>query len=462
MESVTLTINGQTVQANSGDTILTAAAKSGIRIPSLCFLKDCNQSAACRICVVEVAGMRSLVPSCVTQVREGMEVQTESERVRKARKTTLDMLCKHHRMICDQCARYSDCEFHALCRRYGISEEDYNPYVMQANADDSATHLIRDTSKCVLCQRCVSACHAQGMDVISVLRRGWNTKISPPVPLADMNCAGCGQCVRACPTGALTIRDDTATVRDLIRQRKKTAIAVVMPPVGRTIGKLFCEETERDQSGKVVAMLKKLGFRRVYDGAACKAAFLNAEVEETKRRKASGGALPVISQVCPGVRNLVERQIPSLKGNLSGMKPLPEYCADLARTAFAEESGLPEEEILVVFINSCTAAKTLPLDGAIALTTYELAAMFRRACVSRFTARKVWEEQLEDASFDILSLPTQTAADSGQAITGLANVKEALAQMTQGSYPEPFLEGYACPGSCVNGGGAPRRDSSQI
>ncbi len=402
MAEVKLTINGQEITASSDDTILTAAAKNGITIPTLCFMKDCNQIAACRICVVEVTGRRGVVPSCVTKVAEGMEVQTESERIQKARRITLDMLCKNHRMICDQCSRYSDCEFHALCRRYGISERDYNPYVMDADKDESAPHLVRDTSKCVLCQRCVAACHEQGMDIIAVFNRGRNKKVAPPLPLAQTGCVGCGQCVAACPTGALSVKDDTAELRNIIRQKKKQVVAVVAPGVGEGFAKLFYEKEPEDHLGKIAAMLRKLGVQRVYPETAAKAALFAAERVELETRKETGAALPMISEMSPAVVNLVEKHYPQFKENLSGKGTLQAMCANLARKAYADERGMPMEDILAVYISNDLSGKTEQTDGLMTLTTYELAAMFRRACVSRFTAMKVWREQLADEPLDSL------------------------------------------------------------
>ncbi|MCD8329786.1 MAG: 2Fe-2S iron-sulfur cluster-binding protein [Lachnospiraceae bacterium] len=468
MAEVTLTINGQKITAGDKDTILVAAARNGIYIPSLCFMKDCNRAAACRICVVEVARIIIKKKICVTLVREGMDVQTENERIKKARRITLDMICRNHRMICDRCDRYSDCELHALCVRYGVNERDYNPYVMDPDKDKSSPYLIRDTSKCVLCQRCVSACHAQGMDVISVLGRGREKRIAPPIPLAQTDCVGCGQCVRACPTGALTICDDTATIRNLIRQKKKTAIAVLMPSVGQSIGQLFYEKEKQDQTGKVVAMLRKLGFTRVYSGESCQREFQAAEAKELERRKQENGVLPMISQACPGLEHLIHSQYPSLEEHLSGIGTLQSFSAQLARAAYEKEMG--ESELQVVCINSCTAAKG-ESEEYMNLTTYELAAMFRRACVSRFTARKVWEEQLKPEPFDPLPMeeglnsfspdtdkvddaamevpprsarrqddsPMEVRCAKGESVevTGLANIKPVLEKIAAGMEAPP-------------------------
>lgn len=451
---ITIKLNGKSCTANANDTILEAAKKNGIVIPSLCFMKDCNEIAACRMCVVEVAGMRGLPPACVTKVREGMEVLTDSPKVQKARHATLDFLAQHHRMICDQCSRYSDCEFHALCVAYGISERDYNPYKIEPDEDASAPHLIRDTSKCVQCQRCVAACHSQSMDIIGTFHRGWKKKVAPVKPLAQTDCVGCGQCVAACPTGALSIRDDTAQLRNLIRQKKKHVVAVVTPAAAMGFGKLFYEPEEQDNAGKLVAMLKKLGFEQVYSSVSLQNAHLAAEMSVAAQRGA-----PVISEGCPAVRNLVEKQYPQLRAHLSGIGTQQAFAACFVRRFYAHETGIPEDDILVVYLNSCTAGKTETVDGLFTLTTYELAFMFRRACVSRFTAMKVWREQLDAATpFD--PLPEAEAAPA-ETVAGLSAVRAELEKIQSGAYRGALLKGAACPGGCASGGGAPRHTSAE-
>lgn len=436
-------INGANYPADTNDTILETAKKNGVSIPSLCFLKDCNQIAACRMCVVEVTGMRGLPAACVTKIRDGMEIFTDTDRVKKARRTILDNLASHHRMVCDQCGRYSDCEFHALCVAYGINERDYNPYILPPEQDDSAAHLVRDYSKCLTCGRCVAACHSQGMDILSAFKRGWERKIGPAKPLALTDCVSCGQCVVSCPTGALSIRDGTAQLRNIIRQKKKHVVAILTPAATKSFPKLFYEEAQ-DASGKMVSMLKKLGFERVYSSLPAQNAYLGEEI-------AKGN---VISEACPGIRNLVEKQYPELKVNLSGLGSMQTYAAILARRTYSAETGIPEADILAVYIHSCTAGKTEKIEGLYPLTTYELAFYFRRACVSRFTAMKVWREQLDgNAVFDPLP---ETVEASAPTVTGLKNAKAALEDWSGG-----YLKCAACPGGCDFGGGSPRRTSAE-
>lgn len=439
--TASIKIDGIMYTADTNDTILEAARKNGISIPSLCFMKDCNKVAACRMCVVEVTGMKALPPACVTRCREGMEIFTDSQRVRESRRMTLDQLASHHRMVCDRCSRYSDCEFHALCVDYGISERDYNPYKIIPEKDESALHLVRDYSKCLSCNRCVAACHNQEMDILSSFKRGWEKKIGPAKPLGLTDCIGCGQCVTACPTGALSIRDDTAELRNIIRQRKKHVIAILTPSTAKAFPRLFYEE-ERDCSGKLVSMLRKLGFERVYSSVPTQNDYISREIAMED----------VISEACPGIRNLIEKLYPEKKSSLSGLGSLQSYSARIARRTYSAETGISEDDILAVYINSCTAGKTENVEGLRTLTTYELAGMFRRACVSRFTAMKVWREQLdENAPFD--SLP-EAKAVSVETVTGTKNAKEALRNWNSG-----YLKCAACPGGCDFGGGSLRKTS---
>ena len=276
MENIKIMLNGRAARAPAGSTILEAARFNDIAIPTLCYLKDKNCIAACRVCVVEVKGARGPVPSCVTVISPDMEILTDSPEVTESRRRTLDLLCANHRMDCEYCPRYSDCELHALFRQYGIDERDYNPYAMEPELDESAAHLVRDRSKCVLCRRCVAACRGQHMDIIGVLGRGYRTQIAPPRPLAATSCIGCGQCIASCPTGTLAERDDTQRVRNAINHGQHV-IAAVTPYVGAELGELFEEKIGTSVKGKAIAALRRMGFAKCLTRAS--------RARQSRRRK---------------------------------------------------------------------------------------------------------------------------------------------------------------------------------
>jgi NADP-reducing hydrogenase subunit HndD len=483
MGNIKIKLNGMDAQAPAGSTILEAARLNHIDIPTLCYLKDKNCIGACRVCVVEVKGARGPVPSCVTVISPGMEILTDSPEVTESRRRTLDLLCANHRMDCEYCSRYSDCELHALCRQYGIDERDYNPYAMEPELDESAPHLVRDRSKCVLCRRCIAACRQQHMDIIGVLGRGYRTHIAPPRPLAATSCIGCGQCIAACPTGALTDRDDTQKVRNAINHGRHV-IAAMTPYIAAELGELFEEKIGTNVQGKAIAALHRMGFAKVFDAGFSGAAIAVKEKAELAERLKTGERLPVLTARCPGWVKFCEKNYPELIDNLSGGKSVQETFGNLCRSAYAKEAGVDPEDIFVVYINSCTAGKSERQNKGssvdVSLTTRELAAIFKRSCVSRFTALKVWRE-LPGEEFD--AFPGMASDDnvytggSGirsseveldgrkvktAVVSGLADAVALLKAVKSGETRYDFIEVMACPGGCLNGGGQPRQFGQTI
>lgn len=438
---VKLKINDIPVEAPAGTTVLDAARRIGISIPTLCYLREINHEGACRMCVVEVKGARTLMSACTTAVSEGMEVQTHSETVLASRRHTLELLCANHHLDCEYCPRYSDCELHALLRDHGIPAKKLGQFYMKPQLDQTAPHLVRDTNRCLLCRRCVAVCHKQGVDAIALLGRGETTRVGAPLGVGNSNCVHCGQCTAVCPTGALVERDDTRLVRIALGHKDKHPVAIVAPAVWAAIGESFQDGTGVHNRSKLAAFLRRAGFERVYD---------------LSRFPASGGRSAGISSTCPSVACFIRRNFPGMEECVSGAAIPAAQAAGEYRKRAAEELGVPEAEIVVVSISSCTAEKAEKGTGVdVSITTRELVSLLRSACVSRSTALNVWRHLSGEAydNEDDASLPPVQAAQ----VSGLDRVGELLRAIRRGERPSEDVTLWACPGGCVNGGGQPRQ-----
>lgn len=512
MEYVNIKINGTPVTTPAGSTILEAARKLGIEIPTLCYLKEINEIGACRICVVEVKGARSLVASCVQKVSEGMEIFTHTPKVQKARKLTLELILSTHDKQCLSCVRSGSCELQMLCQEFGVDDENYfegsNP---QYYNDDSTIHLVRDNNKCILCRRCVAACEAQNVNVIGTNSRGFDTHIGCAFEkdLGDVACVSCGQCIVNCPTGALTEKDDTQKVWEALADPTKHVIVHTAPSIRVTLGESFGMKIGTNVKGKMINALRRIGFEKVFDTDVTADLTIVEEANELLERVNDGGVLPLITSCSPGWIKFCEHFYPELIPHLSTCKSPQQMFGAIAKTWYAEKEGIDPKDIFVVGIMPCTAKKfEARRDGQaasgypdidVALTTRELTRMINRASI-RFkdlpddgefdnpiglstgagaifgatggvmeaalrTAAEWLEgkpvddieytevrgiEGIKEAVYKIAGMEVKVAVASG-----LKNATEIMERVKRGEGGYHFIEIMACPGGCVNGGGQP-------
>ncbi len=517
METVNIKINGMPLTVPKGITVLEAARAAGIRIPTLCYLKEINEIGACRICVVEVKGARSLVASCVYPVNEGMEVITNSPKVQKSRRLTLELILSNHEKKCLSCIRSGDCELQRLCKEYGVEDaskfEGENP---NYELDTSAAHMVRDNNKCILCRRCVAACDKmQGIGVIGPNERGFATHIGCAfeAELGETACVSCGQCIVACPTGALHEKDETGKVWAALDDPDKVVIVNTAPSVRATLGEAFGMPVGTNVEGKMVAALRRLGFDKVFDTDFSADLTIMEEANEFIERVQNGGKLPLITSCSPGWVKFCEHYFPDMIENLSSCKSPQQMFGAITKTYYAEKMGLDPKNIVVVSIMPCTAKKFeaqredqaaagVP-DVDVALTTRELARMIERAGIMftelpdeefddplgtatgagvifgatggvmeaalRTAVETLTGEELESVDFtevrgtEGIKEATYTVGgmDVNVAVaSGLANARKLLEDVQAGRKNYHFIEIMACPGGCVNGGGQPTQPAS--
>ena len=513
---INLTIDNIPVTVPQGTTILEAARAAGIKIPSLCFLKDINEIGACRICVVEVKGARSLVASCVYPVNEGMVVFTNTERVRHSRRLTMELILSNHRMDCLTCSRNTNCELRQLASDLGIDMVRYAGDNIPPQIEDSALHLVRDNSKCVLCRRCVSACRKlQSVGVIGPNERGFMTHIGSAFDrdLAEVDCVSCGQCIVVCPTGALSEKDSTAEVLAALVDPTKHVVVGPAPSVRVQLGESFGMPIGSNVEGKMVSALRRLGFDKVFDVDAAADITIMEEGTEFLNRIKNGGTLPLITSCSPGWIRFCEQHYPEFLPNLSTCKSPQQMFGALVKSYYAEKAGIDPKDIYVVSIMPCTAKKyeckreeqrmangCMPVDAA--LTTRELARMITqsgmmfdhlpdgefdpilgistgasvifgatggvmeaalRTVVEVVTGKEMGNleyhevrgtEGIKEAAYELPGKTVRVCVASG-----LANAKKVLDGMKSGELNYDFIEFMACPGGCVNGGGQPMHSS---
>jgi NADP-reducing hydrogenase subunit HndD len=511
MEMVNIKINNMPLSVPKGISILEAARTAGIEIPTLCYLKKINEIGACRICMVEVKGARSLVTACVYPVNEGMEIFTNTERVRKSRKTTLELILSTHDRKCLSCIRSGTCELQQLCKEFGVDDEGRfdgaNPV---HEYDDSAIHMIRDNGKCILCRRCVAACQAQHISVIGANARGFDTHIGSAFekPLDSVACVSCGQCIVNCPTGAIYEKDDTAKVLEAINDPEKFVVVHTAPSIRVTLGECFGMHIGTNVQGKMVAALRRLGFDKVFDTDFGADLTIVEEANEFLGRVQNGGVLPMITSCSPGWIKYCEHYYPDMLDHLSTCKSPQQMSGAIIKTWYAEKMGIDPKDIVVVGIMPCTAKKfeTKRDDQAASgypdvdysLTTRELGRMIESA--------GIYFKHLPDEEFDnplgdstgaavifgatggVMEAALRTAVEklSGEelksldftevrgtdgikeasytvngmevkvcVVSGLANANTIMEKVKNGTADYHFIEIMGCPGGCVNGGGQP-------
>lgn len=516
MEMVTVKINGIDYEVPAGSTILEAARSAGIDIPTLCYLKDVNQIGACRMCMVEVKGARSLVAACVYPVNDGMEVFTNTPKVQESRRMTLELLLSVHEKKCLTCERSGNCELQKLCNDMGIEEEDRFAGAMPAGDKDTSTlYLERNNAKCVLCRRCVAACQNQHVSVIGANNRGFDTQIGCAFeqPLSYASCVACGQCIVSCPTGALTEKDSIQEVLDAISDPTKTVVAQTAPAVRAALGEEFGLPIGTNVEGKMVAALRRLGFDKVFDTDFGADMTIMEEANEFISRVKNGGKLPIITSCSPGWVKFCEHYYPDLIDNLSTCKSPQNMTGALIKTWYAQKEGIDPKDIVSVSVMPCTAKKFEIMrndenaagvpDVDISLTTRELARLIKRA---QLNFQRLPEEKFDEAmgvstgaavifgaTGGVMEAALRTAADLLEGrrveeieyqeirgtegfkeavykvagmdvkvavVSGLANADVLLQKVRSGEADYQFIEVMCCPGGCVNGGGQPIQPAS--
>jgi NADP-reducing hydrogenase subunit HndD len=512
MDTIKMKINGHEVEVPKTYTILEACRQAGIDIPTLCYMRNVNAIGACRICVVEVKGARNLAAACVMPVGEGMEVTTHSERVVKARRTTLELILSNHRMDCLTCLRNQNCELQKLAKDFGIQQVRFESDKKEPELEDSAMHLVRDNSKCILCRRCAAVCkNTQNVSVIGANDRGFATHISCAFDrnLDEVPCVSCGQCITVCPTGALTEKDHTDAVWQALGDPTKHVVVGTAPSIRVTLGECFGMPIGTNVEGKMAAALRRLGFDGVFDVDVTADLTILEEGAEFIKRLQTGGKLPMITSCSPGWIRYAEQYFPDFLPNLSTCKSPQQMFGAMMKTYYAQKMGLDPKDIVVVSIMPCTAKKfeihredeqaVKGLDDIdIALTTRELARMISRAGI-RFTdlpdeefdpafgistgagvlfgatggvmeaALRTVVKELTGKEVDNLDF-TDVRGVAGRkeavynvagtdvkvcAVSGLTNVRRLLEDIRDGKAEYHFIEVMCCPGGCVNGGGQP-------
>ena len=514
-EMVNLTIDNQKVTVPKGTTILEAAKTAGIDIPTLCFLKDINEVGDCRMCIVEVEGRKGFATSCIQTVEEGMVVHTNTQNVLEARHVILDLIISNHAKDCLTCTRSGNCELQALATKFNVLNIEFEGERTEHKIDDLSPSIVRDFNKCILCRRCVAACkNVQKIGAIDCINRGFESCISTvgDHSLNDVNCTFCGQCIEACPTGALHEKETINDVWVKLKDPETTVIVQTAPAVRVALGEEFGMPIGTNVAGKMITALKRLGFDKVFDTNTGADFTIMEEAHEFVERFTENDNLPIITSCSPGWVKFIEMNYPELLPHLSSCKSPHEMFGAILKTYYAKREGIDPSKMYVVSVMPCIAKKferqrpemkeedLYDVDNVI--TTRELARMIKQANIEF--------EKLEDGTFDdpmgeatgagaifgttggVMEAALRTAQDiltgenldkidfeavrGGEGIkratvniagkdlkvvaaSGLANARTILEEIKSGKADYQFVEIMACPGGCIMGGGQPIKSS---
>ena len=512
---IKLEIDNMPVEVEEGTTILEAARKVNIDIPTLCFLKEINEVGDCRMCIVEVEGRRGFATSCITKAEEGMVVHTHTPAVVEARKTVLDLILSNHNRDCLTCIRNGNCELQSLAQKYNIQEVEYDGTKTSKDIDDKSPAIVRDQSKCILCRRCVGMCkRVQEIGAIESTNRGFESVISTACDqsLNDVDCTLCGQCIEACPVGALHEKDDTNKVWEMINDEDTFTIVQTAPAVRVGLGEEFGMPIGTNVKGKMVTALKRLGFDKVFDTNTGADFTIMEEANEFIDRVTNGGTLPMMTSCCPAWVRFAEKNYPDQLDHLSSCKSPHTMFGAVLKSYFAKKYDVDPAKIKVISVMPCVAKKyestreEMEVDGLrdvdAVITTRELARMIKQ--------RDIDFVELEDSEFEdpmgeatgaaaifgvtggVMEAALRTAADTlegksldkidyeavrgqegikkatltiaGKEIrivvaSGLKNARKIMDEISSGKADYDFVEIMACPGGCINGGGQPIKSS---
>ena len=512
---INITIDNQNISVPEGITILEAAKKAGIDIPTLCFLKDINEIGDCRMCVVKVEGRKGFATSCIQKVEEGMVIKTHTPEIIEARHVMLDLIISNHDKDCLTCTRMGNCELQALAVKFGIQTIEYKGERKKYEIDNLSPAIVKDPNKCILCRRCVAVCkNIQKVGAIDCGNRGFDSSISTSYnkSLKDTNCVYCGQCIEACPTSALREKENIYEVWAKLKDPEVHVVVQTAPAVRVALGEEFSMPIGTNVTGKMVTALKRLGFDKVFDTNTGADFTIMEEANEFIERFKEDDSIPMITSCCPAWVRYIEINYPELVPHLSSCKSPHEMIGALIKTYYAKKENINPEKIFVVSVMPCIAKKyerqrrELSNNGFFdvdcVITTRELSRMIKYANI-RF-------EDLEDSEFDnplgistgaasifgttggVMEAALRTAQDiltgkdlekidfeqvrgekgikkatiniNGKdikvvAASGLGNAQKIMEEIKSGKADYQFVEIMACPGGCIMGGGQPIKNS---